>query len=69
MTDNLILTKEIYMFSKKEILCTLGPASMNKRVIERLTDLGVDLFRVNMSHTEIDDLSTIIEKIRQNNFF
>ena len=37
---------------------------MNKRVIERLTDLGVDLFRVNTSHTEIVDLSTIIEKIR-----
>mgnify|MGYP002530066245 CR=1 FL=1 len=52
------------MFGKKEILCTLGPASMNKRVIERLSDLGVDLFRINMSHTDINDMKTIVDKIR-----
>lgn len=52
------------MFGKKEILCTLGPTSMNKMVIERLSDLGVDLFRINMSHTEINDIKTIVDKIR-----
>ena len=53
------------MFSKKEILCTLGPSSINKRVIERLSDLGVDLFRINMSHTDIDDIKSLIQKIKK----
>ncbi|MCH7887703.1 MAG: hypothetical protein IIA00_00310 [Proteobacteria bacterium] len=37
----------------KELLCTLGPASMNDRVIGRLTELGVALFRINLSHTAL----------------
>jgi pyruvate kinase len=47
-----------------EILCTLGPASMNERVIRRLTDLGVSLFRINLSHTDLADLPGAIELIR-----
>ena len=39
------------MFSKKEILCTLGPSSINKRVIERLSDLGVDACHLNLHKT------------------
>ena len=53
------------MFGKKEILCTLGPTSMNKRVIERLSDLGVDLFRINMSHTELDEISPLVDIVRK----
>src|SRR3989338_3169813 len=49
----------------KKILCTLGPASMNDRVIARLTDLGVDLFRINLSHTKLDDLPGVIDFIQQ----
>ncbi len=41
----------------KEILCTLGPASMNDLVISRLEDLGVTLFRINLSHTPLDDVA------------
>ena len=48
-----------------ELLCTLGPASMNERVIKRLTDLGVALFRINLSHTELADLSGAIELIQR----
>ena len=50
--------------SKKEILCTLGPASLNDRVIARLTDLGVSLFRINLSHTDLKDLKRIISYIQ-----
>ncbi|MFA4991112.1 MAG: sulfate adenylyltransferase [Candidatus Omnitrophota bacterium] len=49
---------------QKEILCTLGPSSMNDRVIARLEDLGVNLFRVNLSHTRIDDLRGVIDFIK-----
>jgi len=48
-----------------ELLCTLGPASMNERVIKRLTDLGVALFRINLSHTELADLPGAIELIQR----
>ena len=47
-----------------EILCTLGPASLNERVIRRLTDLGVNLFRINLSHTKASDLERVIDFIR-----
>ena len=48
----------------KEILCTLGPASMNERVIARLEELGVTLFRINLSHTSIGDLPAAIAFIQ-----
>jgi len=47
-----------------EILCTLGPASFNEQVIRRLDDLGVSLFRINLSHTKAQDLSAIIDNIQ-----
>jgi len=49
---------------KKELLCTLGPSSMNERVITRLEDLNVNLLRINMSHTKVEDLPKIIDFIR-----
>lgn len=47
----------------KEILCTLGPASLNDRTIARLEELGVTLFRINLSHTKLQDLPRIVEYI------
>ena len=52
------------MKSKKKILCTLGPRSLNKKVIHRLEGLGVDIFRLNLSHTKIEDLEDNINLIR-----
>jgi pyruvate kinase len=49
----------------KELLCTLGPASLNERVISRLADLGVGLFRLNLSHTKIEDLTEAIHLIQR----
>jgi pyruvate kinase len=48
----------------KKILCTLGPASMNEHVISRLEDLGVDLFRINLSHTRLENLPEIISYVQ-----
>lgn len=47
-----------------EILCTLGPASLNRRTIQRLEQSGATLFRINLSHTKLVDLRRIIETIR-----
>lgn len=49
---------------KREILCTLGPSSMNDKVIPRLEELGVSLFRINLSHTKLDDLPRLIEYVK-----
>ena len=38
---------------KIKIICTLGPSSLNKNVIIKFKSLGVDLYRINMSHTSL----------------
>lgn len=48
-----------------EILCTLGPTSMNDRVIRRLEKLGVSLFRINLSHTDLGGLERTIRFIQE----
>ncbi|MCG8608550.1 pyruvate kinase, partial [bacterium] len=48
----------------KEIWCTLGPASLNERVIGRLEELGVSLFRLNLSHTKVEDIRETLQKIQ-----
>jgi pyruvate kinase len=47
-----------------EILCTLGPASLDRRTIQRLEQSGATLFRINLSHTKLLDLPKIIDTIR-----
>jgi len=46
------------------LLCTLGPSSLNRQTIERLEDRGVDLFRINLSHTPLDKVEETILAIQ-----
>lgn len=46
---------------QKEIFCTLGPASLNDWVITRFEEIGINLFRLNLSHTKLKDLAQIIQ--------
>ncbi len=48
-----------------KILCTLGPSSLNEKSIVMMDTLGVDLFRINLSHTDLGDLENVIRTIRQ----
>lgn len=48
------------------MLCTLGPSSLNERVLGQLEEAGAALFRINMSHTEIEDLPRILRFVRKN---
>lgn len=48
----------------KRILVTLGPSSMKKDFIDDCTDLGVYLFRINLSHTPLDEVASTIKKLR-----
>lgn len=47
-----------------KILCTLGPATMNDSMLSRLEGLGASLFRINLSHTKVEDLPGIIDFIQ-----
>jgi len=45
-------------------LATLGPSSLKENIIRDMTDGGVTLFRINLSHTRLEDLENIIGFIR-----
>lgn len=49
---------------KIKILCTIGPASRHPDVLRGLDERGVDLYRINLSHTTLDDIDPTIELIR-----
>ena len=49
---------------KTKILVTLGPASLDIDTVKELTQRGVDLFRINLSHTKLEDVEKIIENIQ-----
>ncbi len=43
-----------------KVLSTLGPTSMKKDIVLALAEHGVNLFRINLSHTKFEDLEKII---------
>ncbi|MCD1263047.1 pyruvate kinase [Shinella sp. AETb1-6] len=49
---------------KVKILATLGPASAEEQMIQKLHEAGADLFRINMSHASHDLMRTLISRIR-----
>ena len=49
---------------KVQILCTLGPSSLRPDIIRALDERGVDLFRVNLSHTRLEAVAPTIELVR-----
>ncbi len=50
---------------KLQVLCTLGPASLKDDVIGGLADRGVDLFRLNLSHTPLEAVEPTIRRVRE----
>jgi pyruvate kinase len=50
---------------KIKILCTLGPASLRPDVIEALNSRGIDLFRINMSHTPLEAVEEVVDLVRR----
>ena len=47
-----------------KILATLGPSSANKEIVNALTKEGVHLFRINLSHTRLNDLEELINNVK-----
>ncbi|HWK38653.1 MAG TPA: pyruvate kinase [Hyphomicrobium sp.] len=47
-----------------KVVATLGPASSATEMIERLFLAGVDVFRINMSHSSHDTARTLLNSVR-----
>ena len=48
-----------------KILCTLGPATLNKKFLLLAKKIGIGVVRLNMSHIKIENLTKYIELIRK----
>ena len=48
-----------------KILATLGPSSNDETVIRGLYDAGADVFRINMSHSDHDNMRRVVRIIRK----
>ncbi|WP_027137961.1 pyruvate kinase [Gaetbulibacter saemankumensis] len=52
---------------KTKIVATLGPASSTKEVLKGMLDEGVNVFRINFSHADYNDVAERIKMIRELN--
>lgn len=52
---------------KTKIVATLGPATSTKEVLKGMLDEGANVFRINFSHADYDDVKARIQMIRELN--
>jgi pyruvate kinase len=52
---------------KTKIVATLGPACSSREVLKDMIEAGVNVFRVNFSHADYDDVKSKIDLIRSLN--
>lgn len=53
--------------SKTKVVATLGPATLDWEVFDKLVDAGVDVCRLNFSHGDREFQKTIIQNVRRQN--
>ncbi|MGB5359423.1 MAG: pyruvate kinase [Eudoraea sp.] len=52
---------------KTKIVATLGPATSKREVLKEMIESGVDVFRINFSHADYEDVTKRVEMIRSLN--
>lgn len=52
---------------KTKIVATLGPATSNKKVLKAMLEEGANVFRINFSHADYDDVRERVNMIRELN--
>lgn len=50
---------------RTKIVATLGPASSSRKVLKKMIQAGVDVFRVNFSHANYDTVKQTVATIRE----
>ena len=52
---------------KTKIVATLGPATNTKETLTELASSGVNVFRINFSHADYEDVKKRVKQIREIN--
>jgi pyruvate kinase len=52
---------------KTKIVATLGPATSTKKVLKAMLDEGANVFRINFSHADYEDVKERVQMIRELN--
>jgi len=60
-----LLLTELKNNINPKIIATIGPSSLNKEIIKKMDQSGVDIFRINLSHTELNKYEEVILKLRE----
>ena len=53
------------ILNKTKILATIGPACSNQTTLQKMVDLGVNAFRINMSHGSINDKKSLFKQLKK----
>lgn len=51
---------------KVKIICTIGPSSLKSSILKKLNHEGVDIFRINLSHTKLSKLKSVLKVLKNN---
>ncbi|MEQ8784733.1 MAG: pyruvate kinase [Pirellulaceae bacterium] len=57
-------TPRVKRIKRTKIVATIGPASSDRKQIAQLVSAGVDVFRLNMAHGDLDQHDAVLENIR-----
>ena len=52
------------MRKRTKIIATLGPASSSPNIISKLIKEGTDVFRINLSHSNVSAIENIINILK-----
>ena len=58
----------IHRFNRTKIVATMGPASMEKHMLEKMIRSGCDVCRINSSHGDQAMMKKVIDNVRELNY-
>ncbi|KYH40021.1 MAG: pyruvate kinase [Candidatus Bathyarchaeota archaeon B26-2] len=56
---------EASSLKKTKIICTIGPASLSKEVLEEMYRAGMNGVRINTAYGDLDQYKTIVDNVRE----
>jgi len=57
--------KKTNPLKRTKIICTIGPASSSDEILEKMIRQGMDIARINTSHSNTGEVSRLVKKIRK----
>ena len=57
--------KKTNSLKRTKIICTIGPASSSDNILEKMICSGMDIARINTSHSDTGEVSILVKKIRK----